>query len=82
MRLTTKAIENASPDSKPYKLADGGGLCLLISTTGAKLWRSRYRFDKSKPMSNNTILFALYRLGYKGRMTGHGFRRFGIHDFA
>jgi integrase len=30
--------------------------------------------DKEKPMSNNTILFALYRLGYKGRMTGHGFR--------
>ena len=27
-----------------------------------------------KPMSNNTILFALYRLGYRGRMTGHGFR--------
>ena len=25
-------------------------------------------------MSNNTILFALYRMGYKGRMTGHGFR--------
>jgi integrase len=30
--------------------------------------------DKKRPMSNNTILFALYRLGYKGRMTGHGFR--------
>lgn len=30
--------------------------------------------DKDKPMSNNTILFGLYRLGYKGRMTGHGFR--------
>ena len=30
--------------------------------------------DKNKPMSNNTILFALYRLGYQGRMTGHGFR--------
>lgn len=26
------------------------------------------------PISNNTMLFALYRLGYKGRMTGHGFR--------
>jgi integrase len=25
-------------------------------------------------MSNNTILFALYRMGYRGRMTGHGFR--------
>ena len=30
--------------------------------------------DKNRPMSNNTILFALYRLGYQGRMTGHGFR--------
>ncbi len=26
------------------------------------------------PMSKNTILFALYRMGYHGRMTGHGFR--------
>jgi integrase len=25
-------------------------------------------------MSNNTILKALERMGYKGRMTGHGFR--------
>ena len=28
----------------------------------------------AKPISNNTMLFALYRLGFKGRMTGHGFR--------
>ncbi|APB98820.1 tyrosine-type recombinase/integrase [Polynucleobacter asymbioticus] len=28
----------------------------------------------SKSISNNTILYALYRLGYHGRMTGHGFR--------
>jgi integrase len=27
-----------------------------------------------KSMSNNTILKALERMGYKGRMTGHGFR--------
>jgi integrase len=26
------------------------------------------------PMSNNTILFGIGRLGYKGDMTGHGFR--------
>ena len=25
-------------------------------------------------MSNNTLLKALERMGYKGRMTGHGFR--------
>lgn len=27
-----------------------------------------------KPMSNNAMLFALYRMGYKGRATVHGFR--------
>jgi integrase len=30
--------------------------------------------NRSKPMSNMTILKALERMGYKGRMTGHGFR--------
>ncbi len=25
-------------------------------------------------MSNNTIIYALYRMGYHGHMTGHGFR--------
>ena len=30
--------------------------------------------DHDKPMSNNTILGALKRMGYAGRMTGHGFR--------
>jgi len=38
---------------------------------------SRFAFagrNPDKPISNNTMLFALYRLGYKGKMTGHGFR--------
>ena len=38
---------------------------------------SRFVFpgrSRDRPISNNTMLFALYRLGYKGRMTGHGFR--------
>jgi integrase len=30
--------------------------------------------DRNREMSNNTILKALEILGYKGRMTGHGFR--------
>jgi integrase len=30
--------------------------------------------NSKKPMSNMTILKALERMGYKGRMTGHGFR--------
>ena len=30
--------------------------------------------NPQKPMSNNTLLYALYRMGYHSRMTGHGFR--------
>lgn len=29
---------------------------------------------RGHPISENTLLFALYRLGYRGRMTAHGFR--------
>jgi integrase len=40
--------------------------------------RSQFLFpgerDHERPMSNNTLLKALERMGYKGRMTGHGFR--------
>ncbi len=50
MGLTVKEIDNAKPASKPYKLTDGGGLCLLISPTGAKLWRWRYHFDGTEKM--------------------------------
>ncbi len=32
------------------------------------------RHDRKNHMSNNTILMALDRMGYRGKMTGHGFR--------
>lgn len=32
------------------------------------------RTNVNKPISENTILFGLYRMGYHGRATGHGFR--------
>jgi integrase len=44
MGLTNKEIDNAKPKDKKYKMADGGGLCLVVAPTGAKLWRWRYRF--------------------------------------
>jgi hypothetical protein len=37
MGLTIKEIENAKPKDKKYKLADGGGLCLLVLLLGGKL---------------------------------------------
>ena len=36
--LTITEIENAKPKDKKYKLADGGGLCLLIQPWGGKSW--------------------------------------------
>jgi hypothetical protein len=50
MGLTAKEVESAKPAEKPYKLADARGLCLLVSPTGARLWRWRYRFDGKEKM--------------------------------
>lgn len=33
---------------------------------------------KNKPISEKTILYALYRMGYKDKATGHGFRVLAI----
>lgn len=41
--LTYFDIQNAKPERKPYKLADGGGLFLLVQPNGSKLWRLKYR---------------------------------------
>ena len=43
-----------------------------LSADETLLFPSERRDGKS--MSNNTILYALYRMGYHSRMTGHGFR--------
>lgn len=47
---------------------------MLRTLTGASEWLFPGDRSAAKPMSNNTILKALERMGYKGRMTGHGFR--------
>jgi integrase len=47
---------------------------LLRTVTGGRELLFPGDVDPKKPMSNNTILFALKRMGYGGVMTGHGFR--------
>ncbi|HCU24973.1 MAG TPA: integrase [Deltaproteobacteria bacterium] len=42
--------------------------------SGNREWILPSQKNPRKHMSNNTILFALGRLGYKGQATGHGFR--------
>lgn len=50
MPLTQFEIAKAGPKPKPYKLADGNGLNLLIRPSGSKLWRLRYRFNGQENM--------------------------------
>lgn len=43
MALTDIAIRNAKPAAKPYKMSDAGGLYLLVTPAGGKLWRMKFR---------------------------------------
>jgi integrase len=45
MPLTDKAIKAAKPREKPYKMADGHGMFLLVRPDGSKYWRLKYRFE-------------------------------------
>ncbi len=44
MKLNDKKCHNAKPESKPYKMVDGGGLYLLVTPEGQKYWRLKYRY--------------------------------------
>jgi len=44
MALTNLEIQKAKAAKKPYKLADGGGLFLLVKANGSKLWQQKYRY--------------------------------------
>jgi len=42
------------------------------SRGSAYVFPAEHRTDR--PMSENAVLYLLHRMGFKGRMTGHGFR--------
>lgn len=56
--LTDTAIRKAKPGAKPAKLADGGGLYLLLRPDGARWWRWDYR----RPVTGkrNTLSLGTY----------------------
>ncbi len=45
MALTDTAVRNAKPRDREYKVTDGGGLYLLVTPAGGRLWRVKYRAD-------------------------------------
>jgi integrase len=48
--LTEGRLRSAKPKDRPYKLRDGGGLYLLVTPSGAKQWRLRYRVGGRESM--------------------------------
>lgn len=54
--LTDARCRTAKPAAKPVKMADGQGMYLFVSPTGAKSWRMAYRMGGKA----RTITFGLY----------------------
>lgn len=55
MPLTDTTIRNTKPSDKPFKLSDEKGLFLLVTPSGGKWWRLKYRFGgKEKQLSLGT----------------------------
>ena len=44
MPLSDTTIRGAKPGPRPVKLSDAGGLYLLLTPAGSRLWRMKYRF--------------------------------------
>jgi integrase len=55
-KLTDTAIRTAKGKEKPYKLADGGGLHILVKPDGGKYWRYNYRYANK----DRTMAFGVY----------------------
>jgi integrase len=56
MPLTNTAVRNAKGSDVAYKLADGGGLYLLVRPDGARYWRMDYRWAGKR----RTLAFGVY----------------------
>ena len=72
--LTDQAIRRANAAERPRKLFDGYGLFLLVSPSGGKWWRLKYRFGgKAKTLSLGVYptigLKQARELAYKARQT-------------
>jgi len=46
--LTDMKVQKAKSKDKPISLFDGGGLYLLVTPSGGKLWRFKYRFNNKE----------------------------------
>ncbi len=48
MKLSDAKLRKLKAGDRAYKLADGNGLYIYVSTNGSKLWRLKYRFARKE----------------------------------
>lgn len=72
--IPAERMKMRTPHIVPLSRQTVDVLNTLKTLSGSSEWLFPGDRSSKKPMSNNTILKALERMGYKGRMTGHGFR--------
>jgi len=58
MKLNARQVDTAKPKEKTYKMADGGGLYLEVTTKGSKYWRMKYRRPADK--KENRLAFGVW----------------------
>ena len=46
--LNDTRIKSLKPKAKRYMVTDGGGLCLEVMTSGARIWRYRYSLNRKQ----------------------------------
>ncbi|MGA9135815.1 MAG: site-specific integrase, partial [Candidatus Sulfotelmatobacter sp.] len=72
--IPAERMKMESPHIVPLSRQTIEVLEMLRTLTGGREFVFPGDRNPNKPMSNNTILEALDRMGYRGRQTGHGFR--------
>jgi integrase len=73
-RIPASRMKMRSPHIVPLARQAIEVLETLKVVTGSREFLFPGDRHQNRPMSNGTILMALKRMGYQGRMTGHGFR--------
>ena len=72
--LSPSEVSNSRGRSKPYILADGGGLFLLVQPNGSRWWRFRY----SRPGTGKRNMIALRKLLWKNGVMVHAHDTGGV----
>jgi integrase len=73
-RIPAERMKMREPHIVPLSTQALAILEEIKALTGAGTLVFPQRAKPKRPMSENTILYALYRMGYHSRATGHGFR--------